>query len=363
MSKISIAEFLADQAGGLKDSSGEFTLNSAKALEKLGRHQLADPALWAVKLAQSGVALEASRLAFKLDYSRTTVTFFGTPELDASELARMLLSGELPAEGWKRHLVVGLRAFYGQNPLRLSWSDSGGRRVVWEGEQVEVVPCASLAEGATLVVVAELHPFPRSIFRLNYALRQTMAEHQALSDRLQLCHIPITLDGRLISQQFPPYPRPAVSKFTQAALRRRHVALTLAQGHLPLAMPEVSSSKMDLRASSVPAPRLNPPLRVGAVMVLRPPVPESRCFFVKDGALLDPVMLDFYNTHWKLDLYLDADDLGTDLSEFKPLHPQVDFRAIKAELTRWSQEKGPGFLSSVERSELPYAIKHLNLVP
>lgn len=363
MSKISIAEFLAEQTGGVRDSSGEFTLNSAKALEKLGRHQLGDPSLWAVKLAQAGVASGASRLAFKLDYSRTTVTFFGTPELDASELARVLLSGELPADGWKRHLIVGLRSFYGQSPLRLSWSDGGGRKVVWEGDQVEVLPCASLIDDATLVVVGELHPLPRSIFRLNYALRQTMAEHHALSDRLQLCHIPITVDGRLISRQFPPYPKPVVSKFTQSALRRRHIALTVPEGNLPLAMPEVSSSRMDLTASCVPLPQLEPPLRVGAVMVLRPPLPDSRCFFVKDGALLDPVMLDFYNTHWKLDLYLDADDLGTDLSEFKPLHPQVDFRAIKAELTRWSETKAPALLSSTERSELPYAIKHLNLVP
>ncbi len=361
MSKISIAQFLAEQATGEQDSSGEFTLNSAKALEKLAQHQLTDPSLWAVKLAQAGVALGASRLAFQLDYSRTTVRFYGTSHLDATEIARLLLSGELPAEGWRRHLAVGLRAFSGQNPLRLSWSDGQGRKVIWEGEQLEVVQGEPLQD-ASLEVRAELPPVPRSLFRLNYVLRQTMAEHRSLSDRLQLCHVPITLDGRSISRQFPPYPRPVVSKLGQSGMRRRHIALVMGKGNLPLALPKVESSTLDLQASQLPEPRLDPPRRVGAVMVLRPLAPESRCFFIKDGAMLDSLQLDFYNNHLKLDLYLDADDLGTDLSEFKPRHAQVDFRPIKAELTRWLETRGPRHLTEAERTDLPYAIKHLKLV-
>lgn len=316
------------------DSVGEFTVNPARALEQMGRFQLTDPGLWVVKLVQAAVALGASRIEFNLDYRRTTVRFYDTPPVDGADLARSMLSGELPSEPWKRHLVVGLRAFHGQSPRSLSWTDSSGTRVMIEGTELEVSEPGQAGTPETLKVVAELTLVPHRLDRLPMLFQQTLAEHVALSQRCSLCHLPILVDGRLVSRQFPPRP-PGGGRglYPPVLLALRgagpEMPIMVQTPSIPLStissFPEPSSEVQTLAALAlfyVPVVMLS---EVGT-----PLGPVSYCYPVKDGALLNsrrvrfPFISKTTALRYVLHLFLNATDSEVDLSEFEPLRLELE---------------------------------------
>lgn len=324
MSDDLLRSFLDGHGAGQQDSRGEFTLDPRKALSSLGRFQLADPGLWVVKVAQAGVSLGASRIDCRLSYSGATLRFFDTPEVDAHEVARLFLSGELPGDGWKRHLLVGLRAFLGQSSARLSWRDGNGRTVSLHegGLEVGQEAVSRKDRGASLVVVGQLSIIPRTLFRFNHGLRQTAAEHRALSDRLQLCHIPVILDGRTISRQFPPHAPQGLHQADYV-----YIALPAEGGDgFSLGYDKRNYSLMNLPASSIPG---KGKLSLLKALVVLNETGYSHCYWVKDGALLNCRELFFT---YSIDLYLDGRSQDVDLSEFAPLDPQVGFQDLARQI-------------------------------
>lgn len=67
------------QASGRVDSEGEFTLDRAKAREKLRRYQLADPRAYVLELVQAASLKGATRVRFDIDSRDMVMEFDGRP--------------------------------------------------------------------------------------------------------------------------------------------------------------------------------------------------------------------------------------------------------------------------------------------
>ncbi len=338
MSSRELADFLSQQRAGKRDSIGQFTIDGGRALEKLGRSQLRSPELWAVKIVQAGVSLGCSAISVKLDYSRMTIALVGGQPVDGREIAKLLVEGQLPHERWKRHLVVGLRAFYGQRPLRLSWSDGKSRRIVLEGDKLREFELESFLEIETnLHIVAELPRIPGSLFRLNHAIRQTAAEHAALTHRCALCPIPLYLDGRNIAGVLPP-PLPSGTSWGDRLTRndtKRDIILVLPSDS---GWPLWVRSKVTRISpfSSIPPPQPHP-VRVFAVVHFHFGG-LNRCLFIQDGVLLDELPVKFQSMNpavpCGVDLYLDGSRAETDLTEFAIRNSPFKLSAFKSKLRK-----------------------------
>jgi hypothetical protein len=328
----SLKHFLAGQQIGTLDSVGEFTLCSAQAMEKMARHQLASPGLWLVKVAQAAVSLRASEVSYDFERSRAVIRFFGTPPIDGQELGRSLLSGELPGEAWKHHLVVGLRAFMAQEPKRLAWLDSSNRLTVVGAAKSPRAEGSKEDRGATLVIMAELQP-PSGLFKW---VSQSSFDPTAISRHCQLCHVPIRVNGSCVSRQFPP--RREVLK----GLDQESIALVLECFGNKLPLVVASFGNADPALSTVPKLRLEPH-KVGALAVLSSlpyfVSPVSQCYWVKDGALLEPRPIEFRfqsrtRARYSLSLYLDGSDVRVDASHFSAPQVDVDWLFLQATLRK-----------------------------
>ncbi len=346
LGRTPLEEFLAGQSRGDYDSNGQFTIDSRQALEMLSQFQLVDYGHWVVKLVQAGVALGVSRIECTLGRSQTEVRFQGGPVVDALELARCVLSGEIPKKGWRQSMVAGLRAFYGQKPLRLSWWDEQGRMATLKSGQLETGRAPS-AKGATLTIQGRLHAIPNNWARLNHLLGPTAMEHQALSRRCAMCHVPIVLDGRCVSQGFPEPPcqgRHAIRSFGALA------GFGL-ENKLPFVLR--SSVNVETQLSCLPEPqgKLH---KVGFVAMLYHPTaltPLSSWSWIKDGVLLDPRPIDFPHApgtgmRLALCLFLDGSDIEVDLSGFTPRGGSPDLGSLKKLLLKLTSKldmsyKGP----------------------
>ncbi|MBS2033371.1 hypothetical protein JST97_00170 [bacterium] len=103
-----IADYLDQMHEGELDSSGHFTLDWTKALEKLGRYQSEAAGFWVVKFLQAAVASGARLLSIKQTSRATSLSF--RPRLPAHEIVAALQTLEpspLPALA---HLQTGLQA-------------------------------------------------------------------------------------------------------------------------------------------------------------------------------------------------------------------------------------------------------------
>ncbi len=327
MSRRSLNHFLYGQRIGEFDSQGEFTLNSTEALRKLAHHQLVAPTQGLIKLVQAGVCLGASEISLSVTKHSAVIRFFETATVDGRDVGRSLMSGELPDESWKLHLVIGLRALISLEPLELSWLDSDGRwtNVGEGGSSVERL-------SASFLIHIQLQPLKgvsRWLARDPFQLSQ-------LNYHCQLCHIPIRVNGTCVSRRFPPRPG---GRFT---LGVQPIALAL-EGSGTTSIPLVLTDYQgfDRGLSNLPEPRLEPH-RIGALAVLtegRLVGGGSYCYFVKDGVLLHPRPLDFRFqsetfSRFHLCLYLDGQNVNVDLSQFHPLETAVDFLPLQAQLRR-----------------------------
>lgn len=327
MSRRSLNHFLYGQRIGELDSQGEFTLNSAEALRKLAHHQLAAPTQGLIKLVQAGVCLGASEVALSVMGRSAVIRFFETAPVDGRDVGRSLMAGELPEEPWKLHLVIGLRALIGLEPVELSWLDSDDRWIN-AGEGSPSVERLS----ASFLIHIQLQP----LTGLSRWLSRDPFQLSQLSYHCQLCHIPIRVNGTCVSRQFPP--RPA-GKLTLGGQRIALALEGLGTTSIPLVLTDYRG--VDRGLSYLPEPRLEPH-KIGALAILTEGAimgEGSYCCFVKDGVLLHPRPLDFRfqsptHTRIHLRLYLDGHNVKVDLSQFQPLELSVDFLPIQAQLRR-----------------------------
>lgn len=137
---LSLDDYLSQQRqGGAHQSEGQFTLAARESLSKLSKYQLGQEGLWLVKLLQAGVAANCRHFSVRHKGDGLRIRFDADVGFTARQLWDALLDPSVSLEGCGRHLLVGLRALYGQHD-QMAWSCSGssGRSVlVLHGESFE----------------------------------------------------------------------------------------------------------------------------------------------------------------------------------------------------------------------------------
>lgn len=93
---------------GELDSSGVFTLDWSKALEKLGRYQSEAAGFWVVKFLQAAVAMHAPRLTIEQGHQSTTLSF--APKADPVALVEALQRLEPSPDLAMAHLQMAIQA-------------------------------------------------------------------------------------------------------------------------------------------------------------------------------------------------------------------------------------------------------------
>lgn len=129
-------DFLKRQESGFLDSSGEFTISTHKALEKLAQFQLPNPAYWILKVLQAAVCARASQISVSLDRWLIKLSFDIDEEFSPADVQRAFGSLEPGVSASAELLGAGLRAV-GVNSERkfaLKLLGKGGTdTLLWDG--------------------------------------------------------------------------------------------------------------------------------------------------------------------------------------------------------------------------------------
>ena len=183
--------------------SQAFTINSVKAMQKLGRFQLEDSGLWLVKLVQAAVASGAPEVRITFGKRLVNVEFAAPSQWQADEVLETVLSGTLPGDNALLHLVTGARACASSLNETVAWS-CGAARVELADDACKIRqrdidgmfrlaatrPARSRSLYATLAT---------SVYEL---AKQTAEEYEALRARCWVCPIPVIVDGRPLERGY-----------------------------------------------------------------------------------------------------------------------------------------------------------------
>ncbi|MCW5870587.1 MAG: hypothetical protein KIS61_25245 [Candidatus Eremiobacteraeota bacterium] len=183
-----IEEFLAREAQF--DSSGSFTLDEQRSLEKLAEFQAERPGLWLVKLLQAAVASGSSEFRVRQFVHDTRVTFEPNLALDWESWSQASASNQ-PGT---RHLQLALQAASTMPGARLSlkvatrtWQvERGASRVPW-------------GAGPGPVEVVRRWDFQLSLVATVRRSRLLVDEALLLQELGRYAPLPIWLDGRLLN--------------------------------------------------------------------------------------------------------------------------------------------------------------------
>lgn len=173
------------------DSSGRFSLDEKRSLEKLAQYQTERPGLWLVKLLQAAVASGAREFRVRQVRQATLVSFEPGQPLDWAGWHR----GEPSEQAATRHLQLGLQAGSTLPGARLSlmtdsqqWQVEGGAtRLPWGEDRIKPVQ------------VARRWSFQLSLSAVLGRSRLLVDEALLLQELGRYAPIPIWLDGRLLN--------------------------------------------------------------------------------------------------------------------------------------------------------------------
>ncbi|MGE0489949.1 MAG: hypothetical protein AB7S38_12155 [Vulcanimicrobiota bacterium] len=317
-------DFLEWARGGPAESSGAFTIDAEGALAKLSGHQLAERGMWLVKMVQAAVAGGAPSIQIDLSSHDIEVRFLASDRLKADHILDMMTTGQLPSSRWQRHLLVALRAAYGQNPNLMAWSAPGGGSIRLAGKQFERGDQSD----------PNLYSF---LVRAPLRWLRGADEYELLCRRCWLCPVPLLVNGQRTNTTFPPH-------------------LPIKGDNIYLATAALVSGGDSFEADLSPpqGERVAPQLFVHKTPGLRecflfrgPEQPgrqsvrglatlgtdlgaKAELVYVQDGALLDPIPLPLRLSRLNLRVYLSGNQHKTDLSEMKLL--DVSLPTVWAEL-------------------------------
>lgn len=296
---------------GEVESSGVFTLDTAKALEKLAAFQFADRSFWVLKLVQAGVSLGASAMFVRLQKSEAQITFESVdsefPEMPKffSRVARE------PVRGWqhfKRALwslaVAGRKVECSWPGEDFAWS--------WEGEWIR----RPAVRGKNLVVRVGGQGA-----RWNADLLTT------LSQRAFLCPVPLVVDGRPM-QGLQGCPEHGLSPTSFPIYSDLNDDPDLAELTFPETTFEPVESSRGLMRRVRSVPRVGGRLSLGCLVSVHfrsgatgwtaRPTP-SRIYWISDGVVLESEEIPVGTGSVSCGVYLSATGLRVDLSSFRLL--------------------------------------------
>lgn len=193
-------EFLKTQtAEGTRVSTGEFTVDLAKATDKFRRFQLADPAFYVLKLVQAAVVAEAKDMRFT--FTRNEVKADFTPQRSVTFLDRLmddLLTGA-HADPAMVHLGKALAGALGAPQVfevELTYRMSN------EGRRLTLTPEGVSDERGGLGGFGFHVTVRRRRGWLQHRLTPAK-EHSALVNRAYLAPLNLTVDSRELQPQRP----------------------------------------------------------------------------------------------------------------------------------------------------------------
>lgn len=208
----SFSQFIEQQRQvGTVESAGGFTLAIEKARDKLGKHSLARPEEYILKVVQCGVLMQAQKL--HITFTRTSVLIYfeasgENHSLSVESLTQALLNPLEESNRARGHLALALCAMAGQSPQELMWGD-------WDDEGTSLL----LSLGRNRSELFRDVPFPRTTglpkgqrFHLLYMVKDsssrlplnlTAAEAALLKERCSLAPVEIEVNNRLLTAQLP----------------------------------------------------------------------------------------------------------------------------------------------------------------
>ena len=306
---------------GTHQSQGQFTLSTRESLKKLAAYQLKEPGLWLVKVLQFAVGIGASHFQVKIHRDGLLIALDADPQVTAKELWEAILDPTRKRNGPLHHLIVGMRALYGQHD-ELAWACSraeGTSSVFLHGESIKEISGDQIdPAGFQLSVKREV---TRSE-RVGRWLGRSLAELDTVKRFCWLAPIQITLDGRELDLR----PKSAARLFASWELP--------APAHGPRLMNRRHQSDAQIVTSESgytywnPIPHKSSPYLehcidqraggsfVGSLVTLESGT-LSRINYVYNGAIIEGPNLRLALTQgFCVQIYAPANELRVDLSEF-----------------------------------------------
>jgi len=217
-----IGELIGELRGeGVVDSEGRFTLDPAKAREKMRRFQLADPRRYVLELVQAAHLRGATRIDFRIDADDMRMRFDGRP-FAADELSNLYAS--LFADGEEsddlralRQLALGVNAAMGMEPKRAR-VESGDVSLELRLEDADAIEerGGGDGDGMTLVHIKQ-RLRPRVFLDFFRKLVGLLGEERHLSERCVYAGIEITLNGKTIADGRREIPQAMTSVWLEGA--------------------------------------------------------------------------------------------------------------------------------------------------
>jgi hypothetical protein len=319
--------------GTPQESESEFTVNALAALRKMSRFQLPDPTLWAVKMVQGAVAAGCFGVEFHFTRQEMRCSIYGAPIPNALDLLRSLLSGNSPTARDLHHWIVAIRSLFGREFTRWGWSSViDGERdkvTIVDGEPISrTESCEAPVDSLRLEI--ELSPPRGPVPTVGHS------EYKHLCDLCALCPIPVTVDGRLVSQQHPACLMTAnfAAVWMEQAVAGPYFPLDTNREHPKNLKPFLIASKTLAKEKGV-----HPCSRI--VMVGSPgrwQTGGADVYWIRDGALLGPISLQQSIPSVRLQIICPGDQLQMDLSEWGIRSPEQSFPA--EEILRTVRELG-----------------------
>ncbi len=194
-------------AEGALDTTGGFTLDSARAREKLRQYQLARPHEYVLLLVQAAILRGATKIRFDIDADDVRMNFDGQPftREDFGDLYSSMFVDRATREVQaKQELALAVNAAMALNPRYIRvFSGDEQTRVFLElrpNKPDKLNDVKPIALGTWIHVKQRFRPGLLVQFLRN--LRGTIVEELALRERCRFADVEVVLDGETISHGF-----------------------------------------------------------------------------------------------------------------------------------------------------------------
>ena len=320
MSYDPLEAYLSEQSEvGQRDSEGSFTVSAEKALDKLASHQLPRTSAWILKMVQAGVVAGASGMwvshglrGCKIRYKEGA--FPTLEELRSAWIEPLPIENEV-----ELRLSVALRAvaFARRRPVLVvqNCPDTGPRTLFWNGASMgRIVPAegkmkTTVTVGETLFYVSR-SPLAKddTVKKIHGVSDVTAAEFKELTNYAVCSPMPLWADNRPLNH----------FGMEDVSMIRKSLAFsaqqTIESGPTLALPPSVRESTEVTRAGL-------------AWTLYHSNRPEPSCLsWVKDGVVCEEENLHLHPDHYKVRLFVPADDIETDLTALQLRFPSRDLK-------------------------------------
>lgn len=334
-----LESFLREQQrDGLKKTQSEFTIAREKALEKLAESQLPFEGAWALKVIQFAVASN-SATSIKVQISRRQTQFWieGRFFVTTALIERALFEPETTHAPGLEHLISAIRVVGFRDKLGF-WLEMGGESnaLSWNGAELARKPAHTRRPGLVLVVTNTSVLDEGGFFGLKVhskANERRATLTNIISTRAYTCPVPLILDGRRVDalefdpthgysptsqlmmmgfldqQSVPPLRVP------RATVERQFTNLTPVHENLKLLKDEAQDdSLIEDEASAVYLIAAH--VNRDSAGSWEEAAEKSVCKWVAHGVVIQSTELGVTEEFCSGCIFLNADDLPTDLSGF-----------------------------------------------